>query len=101
MKICVFLSRTQPALPGPEKLTDSIITFFTLEKFRTMIAQGELLEWAEFAQHYYGTPRAPLEMLIHQGKDVILEIELEGARQVRTTYPDARQIFSCLLPWRN
>lgn len=90
--LCLSVSATTRA-PRPGEVDGQHYYFVTLEKFHTMIAQGELLEWAEFAQHYYGTPRAPLEMLIHQGKDVILEIELEGARQVRQTYPEARQIF--------
>jgi guanylate kinase len=58
-----------------------------------MIAQGKLLEWAEFAGNYYGTPREPVEEQIRNGKWVLLEIELEGARQVRRTYPDALRIF--------
>jgi guanylate kinase len=67
--------------------------FVSREKFQAMIAAGELLEWAEFAGNFYGTPRQPVETQIAAGRLVILEIELEGARQVRTTYPQARQIF--------
>jgi guanylate kinase len=58
-----------------------------------MVAQGEFLEWAEFAGNLYGTPRQPLLSRIAQGERIILEIELEGARQVRKTAPDALQIF--------
>lgn len=57
------------------------------------MAEGEFLEWAEFAGNLYGTPRQPLLDRIAQGERVILEIELEGARQVRKTAPDALQIF--------
>lgn len=67
--------------------------FVSVEEFKGMIASGKLLEWAEFAGHYYGTPRDPLLQLIEEGKTVILEIELQGARQVRQSYPQARHIF--------
>lgn len=67
--------------------------FVTSEKFQEMVDRGELLEWAEFAGNRYGTPRRPVEEKIQQGKWVILEIELEGARQIRETFPDALRIF--------
>lgn len=67
--------------------------FLTRSQFETMVAEGEFLEWAEFAGNLYGTPRQPLLDRIAQGERVILEIELEGARQVRKTAPDALQIF--------
>jgi guanylate kinase len=67
--------------------------FLTRSQFETMVAEGEFLEWAEFAGNLYGTPRQPLLNCVAQGKRVILEIELEGARQVRTTAPEALQIF--------
>ena len=58
-----------------------------------MIENGDLLEWAEFAGNYYGTPRQPIEHAIALGQRVILEIELVGARQVRKSFPNAKQIF--------
>lgn len=58
-----------------------------------MVDAGELLEWAEFAGNCYGTPRQPVEDQVRQGNLVILEIEVEGARQVRQTFPEALQIF--------
>lgn len=61
--------------------------------FQELVNRNELLEWAEFAGNCYGTPRKPIEAQVDQGKLVILEIELEGARQVRETFPDAYQIF--------
>lgn len=67
--------------------------FLTRPQFETMVAQGEFLEWAEFAGNLYGTPRQPLLDRIAKGERIILEIELEGARQVRKTAPDALQIF--------
>lgn len=61
--------------------------------FQDLVKRNELLEWAEFAGNCYGTPRAPVQEQVDQGKLVILEIELEGARQVRKTFPNAQQIF--------
>lgn len=67
--------------------------FLTREQFEHMIASGELLEWAEFAGNYYGTPRQAVEDQIEQGNQVILEIELNGARQVAQSFPEAFKIF--------
>lgn len=67
--------------------------FATRLEFERMVANNQLLEWAEFAGNYYGTPRQPVEDQIRQGKWVVLEIELQGARQIRDTFPDALRIF--------
>ncbi|RZM79223.1 guanylate kinase [Leptolyngbya iicbica] len=67
--------------------------FVTRDRFEEMIAAGELLEWAEFAGNYYGTPRQPVEVQIERGNQVILEIELKGARQVAQSFPEAFKIF--------
>jgi guanylate kinase len=58
-----------------------------------MIEHEMLLEWAEFAGNYYGTPRKPVEDCILQGEQVVLEIELQGARQVLKQFPQAFTIF--------
>lgn len=67
--------------------------FVSRETFETMIEEGNLLEWAEFAGNYYGTPRQPVEVQIERGNQVILEIELQGARQVAMSFPEALKIF--------
>jgi guanylate kinase len=67
--------------------------FVSREVFRQMIQTGDLLEWAEFAGNCYGTPRKPVQAQISQGNSVILEIELEGARQIKQTFPAALRIF--------
>lgn len=67
--------------------------FKTREEFDTMIAQGELLEYATFNGNSYGTPRFYVERLISEGKDVILEIEIQGALQVKKMYPEALLLF--------
>jgi len=79
--------------PRPGEVQGKHYYFVSRSHFEQMIAQGKLLEWAEFAGNYYGTPREPVEEQIRNGKWVLLEIELEGARQVRRTYPDALRIF--------
>jgi guanylate kinase len=67
--------------------------YLTDEEFETSIAHGEFLEWARFAGHLYGTPKKAVDERLAAGKDVILEIELEGAREVLEQRPDALMIF--------
>lgn len=67
--------------------------FVSRSQFEQMAAQGEFLEWAEFANNYYGTPRQPVIDQTQRGQSVVLEIELVGARQIRSTFPKALQIF--------
>ena len=68
--------------------------FKTREEFDSMIENNELLEYATFNGNSYGTPRAYVEKLIEQKKDVILEIEIQGALQVKKMYPDALLLFT-------
>jgi guanylate kinase len=68
--------------------------FKTREEFDAMIANDELLEYATFNGNSYGTPRAYVEQLIERNKDVILEIEIQGALQVKKMYPDALLLFT-------
>ncbi|MBW4574139.1 MAG: guanylate kinase [Aphanothece sp. CMT-3BRIN-NPC111] len=67
--------------------------FVSRSQFEQMIEAGDLLESAEYAGNYYGTPRQQVEEQIRQGKWVILEIELKGARQIEQTFPSALRIF--------
>jgi len=71
------------------------VQYFFLERpsFEKLVASGGLLEWAEFAGNLYGTPRQPVEAQLAAGRPVLLEIELEGARQVRQSFPGAFQLF--------
>lgn len=79
--------------PRPGEVDGINYYFTTRSDFEKLVAQGEFLEWAEFAGNYYGTPRAEVLDQIQSGKLVILEIELEGARQIKTSYPSALSIF--------
>ncbi len=67
--------------------------FISRSKFEQLVAQGEFLEWAEFAGNYYGTPREAVLNQVQSGKLVVLEIELAGARQIRASFPSALSIF--------
>jgi guanylate kinase len=67
--------------------------FVDRPEFDRMVEQGQLLEWAEFASNCYGTPRLPVEERIDRGEWVVLEIELEGARQVRQNFAQAYRLF--------
>ena len=68
--------------------------FKTREEFDKMIENDELLEYATFNGNSYGTPRAYVEQLIERKKDVILEIEIQGALQVKKMFPDALLLFT-------
>ncbi|AKS37991.1 guanylate kinase [Anoxybacillus gonensis] len=73
---------------------DGVDYFFkTREQFEQMIRQNELLEWAEYVGNYYGTPIDYVEKTLQEGKDVFLEIEVQGAMQVRKVFPEALFIF--------
>lgn len=67
--------------------------FLSREEFKRWIGEGKLLEWAEYSGNLYGTPEEKVEELLEQGRSVILEIELQGARQVRQKRPDAVMVF--------
>lgn len=67
--------------------------FVTDEEFNKAIENDELLEWAEFVGNKYGTPKSFVENLLNAGRNVLLEIEIEGAKQVMKKCPDAITIF--------
>ncbi len=70
--------------------------FMTNDAFETLIKNDGVLEYAQYCDHYYGTPRQPVEEHLAAGKDVILEIEVVGAMKIREKCPDA--VFIFLLP---
>ncbi|PJE95056.1 guanylate kinase [Streptomyces carminius] len=69
------------------------------EEFDKLVANGELLEWAEFAGNRYGTPRQAVLERLAAGDPVLLEIDLQGARQVRESMPGARLVFLAPPSW--
>ncbi|MEU5435869.1 guanylate kinase [Streptomyces sp. NPDC020719] len=69
------------------------------EEFDKMVANGELLEWAEFAGNRYGTPRRAVLERLEAGEPVLLEIDLQGARLVRESMPEALLVFLAPPSW--
>jgi guanylate kinase len=67
--------------------------FLSREKFERWIEEGRFLEWAEYSGNLYGTPEEKVEEYLDEGRSVILEIELQGARMVREKRPDAVMVF--------
>ena len=67
--------------------------FKTKEEFEKMIAKGELIEYARYVENYYGTPRAYVEKQLNTGRDVILEIEIQGALKVKKAFPETLLLF--------
>lgn len=67
--------------------------FITKEAFEELIASDGLVEYAQYCENYYGTPRAFVEQQLSEGKDLILEIEIQGAMKVRRIFPDAALVF--------
>jgi guanylate kinase len=82
---------TRSPRPGE---TDGVEYFFrTKEQFEKMIADDELIEYAKYVDNYYGTPKAYVEEQLAAGKDVILEIEIQGALKVKEKFPDTLLMF--------
>lgn len=73
--------------------------FVTDDEMDKLIANGELLEWAEFAGNRYGTPRAAVQERLEAGEPVLLEIDLQGARQVRESMAEAQLVFLAPPSW--
>lgn len=85
---------TRPPRPGEEDGKNYY--FISREEFERMVAAGEMLEWAEVYGNFYGTPRKAVVEWLEQGRDVLLEIDIQGARQVRRQFP--RGVFIFLMP---
>jgi guanylate kinase len=91
-EITVSISATTRS-PRPGEVEGVNYYFYDRPQFEQAIQAGELLEWAEFAGNYYGTPIQPVRDRITAGGLMILEIELLGARQVAKIFPEALRIF--------
>jgi guanylate kinase len=86
-------------IPRPGERNGVEYRFVTRERFAEMVAAGEMLEHAEFAGNLYGTPRAPVLERLADGVPTLLEIDLQGARQVRAAMPDAQLVFLAPPSW--
>ena len=79
--------------PRPGEVNGREYHFVSDAAFDAMVARGELLEWATFAGQKYGTPKAPVAQRAADGVPTLLEIDIEGARQVRQSIPGALLVF--------
>ncbi|MQB00304.1 MAG: guanylate kinase [Actinobacteria bacterium] len=82
---------TRPARPGERNGVHYI--FIPRSEFAAMRERGEFLEWAEVYGNFYGTPRAPAEQALATGRDVVAELDIQGAQSVKRAKPDAVLIF--------
>jgi guanylate kinase len=88
---------TRPIRPG--EVDGASYQFVSPAQFEAMVEAGELLEHAEYAGNFYGTPRAAVEEHLGAGDPVLLEIEIQGARQVRELMPEALLVFLAPPSW--
>ena len=79
--------------PRPGEVDGREYFFVDRERFEQHIAKEELVEYAEYVGNYYGTPRAYVEEQLNNGKDVILEIEIQGALKIKERFPDTLLLF--------
>lgn len=79
--------------PRPGEQEGREYFFRSVEEFEKMIAKEELIEYAKYVDNYYGTPRTYVEEQLEAGKDVILEIEIQGALNVKKMFPDTLLLF--------
>lgn len=84
-------STTRAKRPGEEDGVN--YHFLSIEAFEAKVAEGDFLEYAKVFDNYYGTSKSVVESKLASGKDVILEIDWQGARQIREHFPDAVSIF--------
>lgn len=79
--------------PRGQEVNGKEYFFKSVEEFEKMIAQEELIEYANYVGNYYGTPKAYVEEQLNSGKDVILEIEIQGALKVKEKFPNTLLLF--------
>ena len=82
---------TRPPRPGEENARE--YHFISVEEFQALKENDDLLEWAEVHGNFYGTPKTLIKKAIADGKDILLEIDWQGARQVRQPFSDVTDIF--------
>jgi guanylate kinase len=97
-EVWVSVSYTTRA-PRPGEVEGVQYHFATAAEFDRMIGHGEFLEWAEYAGNRYGTPRRPVLRRLAVGLPAVLEIELQGARQVKKVMPEAQFVFLAPPSW--
>ena len=79
--------------PRPGEVDGKDYYFKSIDEFRNLIDYNGFIEWAQYVENYYGTPRKFVEDELEKGNNVILEIEVQGAMRVKEQYPDAVLVF--------
>ncbi|HEY8420493.1 MAG TPA: guanylate kinase [Thermoclostridium sp.] len=92
-KDIVFSVSATSRCPRPGEIDGKNYFFVSRERFLEMIREGALLEWVEYCGNYYGTPKMYVEQELEKGHVVLLEIEVEGAHNVKRQYPDCISVF--------
>jgi guanylate kinase len=82
---------TRPRREGEREGED--YHFLTREEFQRRVAAGEFLEWATYAGNLYGTLRGEIDRIVARGRTAVLDVEIEGARQIRATFPNSLHVF--------
>lgn len=90
MKFAISATTRKPRLGEKEGKS---YFFKTKEEFKNMIDKGELLEWVNYCGNFYGKPRKYIEKNLELGYDVIVEVEVEGAENIKKIYPDSLSVF--------
>ncbi len=90
--VCYSVSATTRT-PRPGEEDGKHYHFLTKQQFLDMAENGRMLEYAQYNGNYYGTPRPFVEAQLEQGRDVVLEIEVQGAMQVKSSMPEALLVF--------
>jgi len=98
-QVCLSVSATTRE-PRPGEIDGVHYSFVSHQQFDELVKQGKMLEWAQVhGQNKYGTPRSMVENALAKGRHVLLEIDLQGARQVRQTLPEATFVFLAPPSW--
>lgn len=98
-EIMLSVSATTRA-PRPGEVDGVDYHFWSKDAFEAAIAEGQMLEYAVVhGSNYYGTPRAPIEQGLAAGKRILLEIDIQGARQVKRSMPEAKLVFIAPPDW--
>lgn len=96
---CVLSVSATTRDPRPGETEGVDYFYITQERFDELVARGEMLEYAQYGGNFYGTPRQAVDDQLQQGYNVILEIEVQGARQIRKLRPDAVFVFVMPPSW--
>ena len=79
--------------PRESELDGKNYFFRSVSDFKTMVENDELIEWVEYCDNFYGTPREYIDASLREGYDIVLELEVEGAHNIRNKYPDSILLF--------